>query len=62
MTKRGASEHTSPPKTWHAMSIDERWWLEQYWNGNLLKEKQQAEAKCQKVEAPPFRIGVELQT
>ena len=50
------------PKPWHEMSINERWWLEQYWNGNLLKEKQQAEAKCHKVEAPPFRIGVELQT
>ena len=39
------------------MSINERWWLEQYWNGNLLREKQQAEAKCHRVEAAPFRIG-----
>ena len=50
------------PKSWHEMSRDERWWLEQYWNGNLWKEKQQAEAKCSKVQAPPFRIGEELQT
>ena len=55
-TKRGASEHTFPPKTWDEMSRDERWWLQQLWNGNLLREKQHAESKCHRVEAAPFRI------
>ena len=69
-TKRGASEHTArgaseptlPPKTWDEMSRSERWWLQEYWNGNLLRAMQRAESKCHKVEAPPFRIGEELQT
>ena len=55
-TQRGASEHTFPPNTWNEMSQDERWWLHQYWNGNLLREKQHAESKCHRVEAAPFRI------
>ena len=55
-TQRGASEHTFPPKPWTEMSQDERWWLHQYWNGNLLREKQHAESKCHRVEATPFRI------
>ena len=55
--KRGASEHTLQPRTWDDISRSERWWLEQYWKGNLWRARKRAEAKCHKVEAAPFSIG-----
>ena len=55
-TARRASEHTLRPKRWHDMSESERWWLEEYWNGNLWRAMRRAEAKCHMVEAGPFSI------
>ena len=42
------------PKAWWQMSKNEQWWLKQFWNGNLKKTMQDAEAKCPPIEAPRF--------
>ena len=34
------------------VSLNDRWWLEQYRNGTLQRQMREAEAKCRKVEAP----------
>ena len=53
----GASEHTVQPKRWDQMSGNEQWWLSEYWNGNLLRKMNAAEAKCHTVEAKRFSIA-----
>jgi len=43
---RGASEHALVPRPWWQMSHSDRWYLEQLWNGSLLRIKDEAETKC----------------
>ena len=38
------------------MSDAEKWWLEELWDGNLYQIKEEAAAKCRRVEANPFTI------
>ena len=54
---RGAPEHTIRPKCWDEMTINERWWVGEYYNGNLRRRMTVADAKCHKVEANRFFIG-----
>ena len=42
------------PKAWCELSKNEHWWLKQFWNGNLKKTMQDAEAKCHPIGAPHF--------
>jgi hypothetical protein len=42
---------------WHDMSQGERYWLGEYWNGNLRGAMQAAEAKCHRVQASRFFVA-----
>ena len=44
---RGKGKHDSrlSPLAWNAMSQTQRWYLQEYWSGNLKKTKDQAEAQ-----------------
>ena len=52
--KDGTKGKKTTPKSFHQMSRDEWWWLEELSSGRLLQRKQDAEAKCGKVQAPDF--------
>ena len=52
--KDGTKGKKITPKSFHQMSQAERWWLDELWSGRLLQRKQDAEAKCAKVQAPDF--------
>ena len=55
----GASEHTVEPKPWEWMNKTEQWWLNEYYNGNLKRTMDAANAKCHAVQAKPFFIADE---
>jgi hypothetical protein len=70
---RGATEHSVQPsrnwlrigptaesKAWADMSQSERWWLKELWNGHLLNTMKETEAKCHRVQAPRFRVPVDI--
>ena len=38
------------------MTGHDRWFLNELWNNNLLRTKEEAESKCHKAEAEPFRV------
>ena len=51
--KGGASKHAGKrkgaplvPKTREQMTSDDRWWLRDYWNGNLWRAMKDANASC----------------
>ena len=46
-------------KAWADMSPSEQWWLRDLWNGRLLNAMKEAEAKCHRVQAPPFKFYIE---
>ena len=46
--------YASQDKACTDMSCHDLWWLEQYFNGSLLKTMRQAEAKCHKIQRPRF--------
>ena len=61
MTVRLANKlHAEKGKAWTDMSFNEQWWLYEYWNGNLRKAMEEAEAKCHRVQAPRFRMLPEV--
>ena len=41
------------------MSAIERWWVCEFYNGNLKRKMDAADAKCYAVQAKPFSIGHE---
>ena len=50
---KDATEHT--PKSWAEMNRNERWYLQELWNGNLLRAKRDAEdTHGGRVQADPF--------
>ena len=53
----GASEHGSGPRSWNQMTWNERWYLQEFWNGNLHQAMTDAEARCEPVAADPFRVN-----
>ena len=53
---RGASEHALVPRPWWQMTYNDRWYLEALRSGRLLRIKNEAEAKCYKVQAEDFRV------
>ena len=44
-------------RSFDEMSDNEKWWLEQWWNGNLRSLRDEATAKCRRIEAKAFTIG-----
>ena len=44
------------PKSWEDMTSVERWWLYELWRGNLKRDKEDAEARCHRVQAADFVI------
>ena len=63
--RRGAAEHsvqkTAETKAWANMSRVQQWWLKQLWNGRLLKSMKTAESKCHRVQAPRFRVPLDME-
>ena len=53
---KGAADHLVHPKTWDELSREEHWWIDQYYNGNLLRAMLEAQSKCCKVQAPRFSV------
>ena len=39
------------------MTWNERWYLQEFWNGNLHQAMTDAEARCEPVAAGPFRVS-----
>jgi len=59
--KRGAAEHSSAEtKAWADMSDAQQWWLKQLWSGRLLSTMKMAESKCHRVQAPRFRVPLNI--
>ena len=62
--RKGAAEHsvqrTTEIKAWANMSRRQQWWLKQLWNGHLLNTMKEAEAKCHRVQAPRFRVPLDI--
>ena len=52
--------HASQGEARMYVSSDDRLWLREYWNGNLRKAKEAAEARCHRVQAPRFRMLPEV--
>ena len=50
------AKSTKGKRSFDEMSNDERGWLEQLWNGNLHQMKEDAAAKCRRIQANPFTI------
>ena len=52
----GAPEHRLTPRPWEEMTRADRWYLTQLWEGNLKRDKEEAESHCNAVAAGPFRV------
>ena len=50
------AKSTKGKRSFDEMSNDERGWLEQLWNGHLYQMKEEAAAKCRRIQANPFTI------
>ena len=50
------AKSTKGKRSFDEMSNEERGWLEQLWNGNLHQMKEEAAAKCRRIQANPFTI------
>ena len=46
-------------RSWQQMSDDERWWLQEFEDGTLKRQKVAAEAKCRPVQADYFQVEEE---
>ena len=53
---KGKGKGKGGKKSWDQMSWSERWWLQELWSGSLRRVLDEAEAKCHRVQAGPFRI------
>ena len=53
---KGRGRGRAGKKPWDRMSQDEKWKLEELWNGRLRKILDEAEGKCHRVQAGDFRI------
>ena len=55
---KGAAGILVAPKAWGDMSRHEQWWINEYYNGNLLRAMNETQSKCRrawgKVQAPRF--------
>ena len=56
MGKATAKGKSLPPKRYNDMTLDEQWWLEQFWSGRLRAELNQAEKLTTKVQAKDFNV------
>ncbi len=54
--KGKGSRKTVTPKTWDRMSRNDQKWLQSLWAGELLAEKDRAEAQCHEVQADYFMV------
>ena len=53
---KGAAGLPLHPHAWNALSRTEQWWINEYYNGNLLRAMHEAQSKCRKVQAPRFSV------
>ena len=56
MGKAKAKGKSLPPKRYNDMTLDEQWWLEQFWSGRLRAELNQAEKLTTRVQANDFNV------
>ena len=48
---KGKGKGKASPKYWDEMSMNEKWWLNEFWEGRLLRAMHEAEGKCHRVQA-----------
>ena len=53
---KGKGKCTEKKKSWSKLSWNERWWLKEYWRGRLRTALDEAEGRCHRVQAFPFRV------
>ena len=53
---KGEGKGKGQPKYWGQMSYNEKWWLEELWEGRLRKAMDEAEGKCHRVQALRFSV------
>ena len=53
---KGTAKGKLRPRAYDDMTHCEQWWLEEFWSGRLLAEKEQAEQLCSRAQAKDFNV------
>ena len=56
--KCAKSTKSKGKRIFEEMSYEEQWWLQDFWSGRLFENKEEAAAKCRRIEANRFTIDI----